>query len=127
MCSKMADTYACFLQYNLFSSQHKSLLSHYQDELGFTLTEVSRCQSICLFLNPRFFTTMCPSVASDAAVMKRQRCNTQMSVIDFLKDRTEVSCFMIEFYQGCLLNEYRKCIFQNRRRPQLFHLSIFTA
>lgn len=82
MCSKMADTYARFLQYNFFSSQHKSLLSHYQDELGFALTEVSRCQSFCLFLNPRFFTTVCPSVASDAAVMKRQRGNTQMSVID---------------------------------------------
>lgn len=58
------------------------MLSQYLDELGLVLTEVSRCQSFCLFLNLRFFTALCAPVASDAAVMKRQEDITQMSVID---------------------------------------------
>lgn len=47
-----------------------------------SLSRRSADASHCLFLNLRFFTTMCHSVATDAAVMKRQRDNIQMSVTD---------------------------------------------
>lgn len=120
MCSKMADTYAHFLQYNFFKTQITvKLVSGW---IG-PCSEVSRCQSFCLFLNLRFFTILCPPIASVLLWWRdRKILHKCQRLVNILKDRIEISYFMIEFYQGCLLNELQEMCFSEQLKATVVSL-----